>query len=213
MADDHNRVIDTEARNALKPLGLTQKGKSRVWLDDHGWWLIQVEFQPSAWSRGSYLNIGINWMLYEGSVGAFNVGSRVDVPFVSATGNENFTEDARHLALRAKREVEKARAKFNTLGAAVSHYAHSENRSIWDTYFYGVLLGLAGDIAPSKEAFRAVTKHRIEFGWEKGLSQRALELSALVANQSAFVQTIRGVVARTRSIGNLPDWDSDLEFK
>ena len=27
----------------LGPLGLRQKGRSRVWLDDHGWWLIAVE--------------------------------------------------------------------------------------------------------------------------------------------------------------------------
>ena len=60
MAQDHNRVIDAEARQALKPLGLYRKGKSRVWYDDHGWWLIQVEFQPSAWFRGSYLNVGIS---------------------------------------------------------------------------------------------------------------------------------------------------------
>ena len=60
MAQDHNRVIDAEARQALKPLGLYRKGKSRVWYDDHGWWLIQVEFQPSAWSRGCHLNVGIS---------------------------------------------------------------------------------------------------------------------------------------------------------
>lgn len=59
MSNNHNRVINAEAWRLLKPFGLTRKGRSRVWLDDHGWWLIQVEFQPSSWSKGSYLNVGV----------------------------------------------------------------------------------------------------------------------------------------------------------
>src|SRR5262245_59350224 len=141
MSEDHNRVIDAEARQILKPLGLARKGKSRVWLDDHGWWLIQVEFQPGAWSRGSYLNVGVNWMLYEGSMGAFHVGSRVDVPFISAAGNEHFAEDARNLALRAKEEVAALRSRFFGLKAAVGHYSRVDRRSIRDDYFQGVFLG------------------------------------------------------------------------
>jgi hypothetical protein len=30
-----------------------QKGRSRIWLDDHGWWIAVVEFQPSDWARRS----------------------------------------------------------------------------------------------------------------------------------------------------------------
>jgi hypothetical protein len=132
MPTDHNAVITAQARRVLKPLGLVRLGKSRVWIDDHGWWTIQVEFQPSAWSKGSYLNVGINWLLYEGSAGAFNVGSRIDVPFIETTGNESFERDAHGLALRAK---------------------------------------------------------------------------------DAFAETILGIVRRTRSIGNLPDWESDFGFR
>lgn len=52
------RVIATAARQALGPLGLVRKGRSRLWIDDHGWWLINVEFQPSGYSTGCYLNVG-----------------------------------------------------------------------------------------------------------------------------------------------------------
>ena len=134
MPADHNSVIDAQARRILKPFGLARQGKSRVWIDDHGWWLIQVEFQPSSWSRGSYLNVDINWMLYEGNAGAFNFGSRVDVPFISAVGNENFEDDACKLALRAKEEVSQLRSKFATPIAAVGEYAETDCRSIWDNY-------------------------------------------------------------------------------
>lgn len=213
MPADHNAVLTVAARRVLKPLGLVQQGKSRVWIDDYGWWTIQVEFQSSSWSRGSYLNVGINWLLYEGSVGAFNIGSRVDVPFIEATGNENFEQDAHTLALRAKEEVENLRSRFSTLEAAASYYRDSVRRSAWDDYYHGVLLVLVGDIASARMEFESVLTHRLTYGWEKALAQRASELHKLASDQTAFIETIRGIILRTRSIGNLPDWESDFVFR
>lgn len=58
MSNTHDTIIASAAKAALAPLGLTRKGRSRVWIDDHGWWLINVEFQPSSFRRGCSLNIG-----------------------------------------------------------------------------------------------------------------------------------------------------------
>jgi hypothetical protein len=212
MQADHNAVIAAQARHVLKPLGLVRQGKSRVWIDDHGWWTIQVEFQPSSWSKGSYLNVGINWLLYEGSAGAFNIGSRVNVPFIEATGSEHFEQDAHSLALRAKDEVENLRTQFSTLQATTAYYRDSDRRSVWDDYYYGVVSAMGGDIVGAKAAFESVSAHRMHYGWEKALGQRASELHKLASNRTAFIETIRGIALRTRSIGNLPDWESDFVF-
>jgi hypothetical protein len=59
---DHNRAIALAARAALAPLGFRRKGQSRTWLADHGYWLLAIEFQPSAWSKGSYLNVAAHWL-------------------------------------------------------------------------------------------------------------------------------------------------------
>jgi hypothetical protein len=58
----HTKLLIAAARDVLRPIGLTQKGRLRTWLDDLGWWLGVVEFQSSSWSRGSYLNVGVNWL-------------------------------------------------------------------------------------------------------------------------------------------------------
>ena len=42
----HSKLITSAARDVLRPLGLRRRGRSRVWLDDRGWWLGVVEFQP-----------------------------------------------------------------------------------------------------------------------------------------------------------------------
>ena len=57
MSADLSSSIAAAAKQRLGALGLVRKGRSRTWLDDHGWWLIHVEFQPSASGR-FYLNIG-----------------------------------------------------------------------------------------------------------------------------------------------------------
>lgn len=59
---DHNKQIRQIAGAVLKPQGLFQKGNSRIWIDDNGWFLILVEFQPGSWAGGSYLNVGIHYL-------------------------------------------------------------------------------------------------------------------------------------------------------
>src|ERR1044072_7492758 len=55
------RIITSAARESLKPLGLAQRGRSRLWIDDHGWWLGVVEFTPSR-TVGSGLHVGAMWL-------------------------------------------------------------------------------------------------------------------------------------------------------
>ena len=59
---EQDRLIAANAKRALTPLGFKQKGRSRVWWADRGFWLSVVEFQPSGLSRGSYLNVTPHWL-------------------------------------------------------------------------------------------------------------------------------------------------------
>ncbi len=60
--NEHTRIIATAAKAVLQAHGFTRKGRSRVWFADRGFWLSVIEFQPSAWSRGSYLNVAVHWL-------------------------------------------------------------------------------------------------------------------------------------------------------
>lgn len=59
---DHNKIIRQAAREVLEPLGLFQRGQSRMWIDDNGWFLTLVEFSPSSWSKGSYLDTAVHFL-------------------------------------------------------------------------------------------------------------------------------------------------------
>ena len=74
----HTKLINAAARETLRPLGLVQEGRSRTWLDDRAWWLGIVEFQPSDWTRGSYLNVGVSWLWNVKDWQSFDYRHRVD---------------------------------------------------------------------------------------------------------------------------------------
>ena len=63
--NEHGKLIAAAAKAALLPLGCRRKGQSRCWFSDERFWYIFIEFQPSAWSRGTYLNVSPIWFFLE----------------------------------------------------------------------------------------------------------------------------------------------------
>lgn len=58
----HSKIINQVCREVLIPLGVFQKGASRLYLDDNDYFFTVIEFQPSTWSNGTYLNIGLTFL-------------------------------------------------------------------------------------------------------------------------------------------------------
>jgi hypothetical protein len=121
----HSKLITAAAREILRPLGLVQKGRSRIWFDDRGWCLGVVEFQPSSWSRGSYLNVGVNFLWNPKSHISFDLGYRVQLPigphgkqYVEFVDEQQFMPLAHTLAETAADEIVKYRSLLPTPRAA-----------------------------------------------------------------------------------------------
>src|SRR5205809_345161 len=55
-------MLADAARKTLVPLGFWRKERSRVWLADRDFWLAVVEFQPSGFSKGTYLHVAAHWL-------------------------------------------------------------------------------------------------------------------------------------------------------
>jgi hypothetical protein len=126
----HSKILNQAAREVLAPLGLVQSGSSRLWIDDHGWWIIGVSFDPSSFGKGSYLGVSVNWLWTEEQGIAVHFGGSVLrkrrllgqgggqewVPFESV---EQFTPEAYRLARRAADKVRDYRAQFPDLTSMV----------------------------------------------------------------------------------------------
>ena len=107
MTAAHDKIIKEAAKEVLAPLGMFQVGQSRCWIDDNGWFVIQVEFQPSKWSKGAYLNVGISF-LWEGvgiDVLSFDVGHREKEHMEYEGNDDKFRKEMLGLAEHAKDKV------------------------------------------------------------------------------------------------------------
>jgi hypothetical protein len=72
-----NRLMRDAGRSLLAPIGVQQMSRSpRLWTADRGWWLINVEFQPSGYSVGSYLNVGLQHLWIPKDHRVFEYSSR-----------------------------------------------------------------------------------------------------------------------------------------
>lgn len=147
------------AKDALSPLGFRQKGRSRLWLRDNGWWLIAVEFQPSGWTKGSYLNVGAHWLWSNMGFLSFDVSERAD-GFAEYESDSQFTPLARGLADIAVLEAEKLGARFRSIDATatelIPHQAQMREGG-WPRYNAGMASGIAGRSSAAIELLSSIT--------------------------------------------------------
>jgi hypothetical protein len=195
---DHNKLIALAAKTGLAPIGLKRHGKSRLWYDDHGWWCIIVEFQPSSWSKGTYLNVGVCWLLYEKGHWTFDVGHR-DQGFSPVRSDEQFSVEVTRMVTRARERVEHYREKFSSIDRAHEHYQSVDLSGNWDYYYAGVVAALAGDRTAARRNFEWLISQPRESPWRVGLYYRAVELTRVLENRRFFLDSITGIVHRTRT--------------
>jgi hypothetical protein len=110
--NEHGKLIAAAAKAALLPLGCRRKGQSRCWFSDERFWYIFIEFQPSAWSKGTYLNVTPIWLFLQpwGGEAAHRVGDYIQFESVDQFGP--LIEKGAQLIAS---EVIALRAKFRTL--------------------------------------------------------------------------------------------------
>ncbi|MGB8368697.1 MAG: hypothetical protein ACLPYZ_04045 [Limisphaerales bacterium] len=211
MDFDHNKLIAEVAKQTLLPAGLRRKGKSRVYYDDNGWWCTIVEFQPSGFSKGSYLNVGICWLLYEKDYWSFNVGTQEgnDRRFVSAKNENEFSNAVFEKAMRAKEIAENNRERFFSVSKAHEYY-QSIKREGWDFYYSAVIAGLNREFTVAVENFNSWLAYPETTEWQKEANSRARELMYLLERPREFVEAVTKIVSRTRALLRLENKDGAL---
>lgn len=114
----HDRIIHALCKEILLPIGVFQKGRSRLYLDDNGWYVTMIEFQPSGFSKGTYLNVGLHFLFMQGdhsfdySDGDSRIGG-----FIAFENEEQFAHDIKPYVEKARDDALKYRA-FRDVGHA-----------------------------------------------------------------------------------------------
>lgn len=200
--NNHNKIITKAAREVLRPRGLFQKGTSRTWIDDNGWFFIVVEFQPSAWEKGSYLNVAINYLWQEQDYLSFDYGHRVD-SFASFDENETaFYEKMLLMSNKAMEKVEEYR-KFSDVAYAKAlilkrskFQAHSH-----ELYHKMMICGLAKDsqaVKYYKKLLNSTENSALE--WELEYRKELLEhIAPLICDEEKLYEYIVGKISAQRN--------------
>ena len=201
--NEHSRLINVAAKAVLQPLGFQQKGRSRVWFADRGFWAPVIEFQPSGYSKGSYLNIAAMWLWHPGNGWAFNYFQRAG-RFIVFETIEQFGPRAEKLADLAAAEATALDKKFES-SAAIAHYLKEQanderlDKNPWTLYHAAIAAGLTGDQAFSQKCFDALIAQNPTVDWMREMQAEAATLAKLRIESGEFNAAIRKKVAGTRA--------------
>lgn len=207
---EHSRLLTQAARTHLAPLGFRQKGRSRLWFCDHGWWAAVVEFQPSAWGKGSYLNVGAMWLWHPSDHWVFNEFERA-APFQEFQDGAQFADVASALAEQAAAQALALRERFSSIEAVAAHLAQKTTSGIWVDYHAAISASLAGDFRAASSHFGALAANpEVDAPeWVRETLAHAERLSASCVAISSAREAIGVDVTKTRKSLGLPEWSMD----
>ncbi len=209
MPGSHDKIIADAARAALGPLGFNRKGRSRIWLADHGWWLTVVEFQPSSWSKGSYLNVAAHWLWSEIGTLSFDFGGRI-AEHVQYLTDAQFSAAVAMLAETAAGEAQRLADIFDSLEDAAKvlleqgHERRMQGHTHpgWDDYNAGVAAALIGRAEDAMKLFARILNTPAPSG--SVLHEAAKRMAHLAADQHETGLTVTSLINRQREALTLP---------
>lgn len=204
----HSQLLATAARSVLQPMGMVRKGRSRVWLDDHSWWLCVVEFQPSSWSGGTYLNVGCMWLWQAKAHTSFDEGHRVE-QFSKFHDERQFESVAAALAQRAATVVLKYRKLFPAVQDVCAYYSRHRPDGFWPTFHAAMSCALAAKPDHARRLFgRIIDSHSDDRDWVISAQAEARRLCAIAEHTERFRQVVTDTIHRARDLQKLPPLDS-----
>jgi hypothetical protein len=209
MPGPHDSLIANAAKAVLRPLGFQRKGRSRLWFADCSWWVAVVEFQPSSWSRGSYLNVAAHWLWTGTDTISFDFGGRLE-GFQEYSSDEQFAAAAAQLAATAADEAQRLTTMFSSLSATAKVLlteARTQTRPAaghpgWTAYHAGVAAGLVGRTDDAMEMFESLLDGPADPA--SVLHKAAERMSKVASDPAQLRRDVVSIIAHRRDTLRLP---------
>ena len=146
-SDNINKIIKKLCKEIF-PKDVFQKGNSRVYIDDNGYYFTIIEFQPHSLKKGTYLNIGIDFLFDKSDLSfcyAFNKNVRVGEKFINYINDEQFEKDVIEYVELANDYISRYR-EFTDVEYAKQYIFNELNDENWNPYIKSMFCYLTGDI-------------------------------------------------------------------
>jgi hypothetical protein len=210
MPGTHDTIIAQIAKGTLGALGFQRKGRTRTWMADHGWWANVVEFQPSQWSKGSYLNVAAHWLWSSSEHLSFDYGGRL-VEHIQYVSDEQFKDAASGLVKEAEREALRLSQQFVSLSATAVILLGEERKltdkgrrsasAEWMAHHAGIAAGLSGLTTEAHDMFSRVIDR---FASDSLLVQNSVDMAKLLNNPQGFRDKVISLIVQHRAALRLP---------
>jgi hypothetical protein len=206
---NHNTVLKRAARASLESIGAVQKGRSRIWYDDRSWFVTMVEFQPSGFGKGSYLNVGAAFLWWPDKQDlGFDYGYREGAFQEADVGDWEakvtaLAEHARRRCLEIREELPDVPTTSALLNRQEVHPA------AWLMCHAAVAAALAGDAALARRRLDGILAHSATYDWERERHRVSEQLMRELGDLDGFREARIADIQRTRQRERLPRLDDD----
>lgn len=199
----HQRIIAETTREVLRPAGLCQKGNSRLWYLDCGWYACFAEFQPFSSRQGTTLNFGISWLWYPKKHWTFDVCNRVD-GFVEHEEDESFRSSVLALSLRVVEYCTQSRSAIKTPADAFSYVENHKKKTCWHAFNLAILAGLTGQTDTARSLFDAAHSPKTKIAWQIERNEVIEVLQSKLVDHEAFGRHLNACIVEARTMLSLP---------
>ncbi|WP_328467381.1 hypothetical protein OHA21_48855 [Actinoplanes sp. NBC_00393] len=225
-----DQMIVAAAQAELRPLGLRRHKRTRLWVEDRGWWLLFVDFERAR--SDTRLGVGAKflwgpmpefsydygghlfWREETGDFATERPGDgHVWVESIRHIRDDQFTADLTQITGIARQRVLQLRQEAGTPADVARLLSAPQTRvgatSWWHAYHAGAAAGLSGDAELARKHFDRIRPDRLAVGWELELGRRAAALSTLAEDPPALFRRLRADIGATRTKLGLSDTPPD----
>ena len=195
--------IRDAARRHLGTLGLQQKGRSRFWFDDRGWFVIGVEFQP-GFGKGTYLNVGCCWLWNPKEYFSFDLGSR-ELGFESFTSLSEWQQTIDRIAQLAAERVIYYRSLLASPRSLADYFRSHPPQDFWQMYHAGIASALADRSQDARDYLLQAAAQELADSpdWLKQAAKSCRLLLELLHTPALFSSHIIAGIQQTRLLFKL----------
>lgn len=193
---NHNQLLKKIAKEQLRPFGIVQCGQSRMFLCDQGWYTILIEFQPSSHSKGTYVNIGVDFHFYPRDYVTFSFSHR-QTTFKEFKNPQQFEKLMQALCVVILKKVDALTTIFQSPRTAV-YALNKRNNQRDDLYTMAILYGMLSDYDAAKNLLVTLKKNQTES------ADDCNEVIAWLDDPKTFLHNVNQRINQTRQLKNLP---------
>jgi hypothetical protein len=209
---DHNKYLKVFVKERLSPYGIVQKGQSRTFLLDKGWYIIVIEFQNSGWSKGTYLNIGVDFNFYPREYYSFRYGYR-EADFNTFENEQQFKAVLIQLCDITIKKIQALEKQFSNIPSSIKTLEKVKNIDYWRDFDIAILNALISNFDLSKQLLNRIIVAQNDRDWEKQRNEKCIEIRSWFESNQNITENLVNLVNETRSLKKLPKIDFDSLLK